>query len=487
MHRTLERQIKRHLGTHTAFSAEWTAFLDSVSRTYTDLDEDRDLLNRTFELSSKEFMENNLLLEETRKKVAVHAKDLAREVAERTKELAQRIRELEDARKAMTNLLEDYELEQRALANANAKNEALLESMGEGVIATDLDAKVVIMSKVALQLLGLTREEMTGKSILETFVIYDADGVRVTDILQPISLTLTLLATSTSADYMVSRKDGATFPAVITTSPVLLDGKMSGVIVVFRDITKEKEIEKLRVDFLSLASHQLRTPLSGTKWLIETIQRGIIGALNPKQKVYLDHLFQINERMIRLVADMLNILMIESGSAQVKMQEVAVHKIYEELELMVEPVSRTKGITLTNAFKDRKALVVIESDPQILRSILESFVGNAINYSLPDQAVVFDAQEAASTVIFSVTDSGIGIPQNEQKRIFERFYRASNAKRLKPDGTGLGLYTAFILAQKIGAKISFESMDGSGTTFYLQVPKTVNRAGSKHITHNPKS
>lgn len=471
MHRTLKRQMKQHLGAHTALSSEWPAFFESVSRKYADLDQEQDVLRSSLDLNSKEYKESKCKLEDTRMKVEVRAKDLAQEVAARTKELNLRISELEDARKAMANLLEDFEMEQKALSETNAKDEALLESMGEGVIATDEEGRVIVISRVALGLLGITRAAAIGKPFFETFVLCDADGNHVGDALQPISLTLSLRITSTSADYIVVRRDGATFPAVITTTPVLIRGKLSGAIVVFRDIAREKEIEKLRVDFLSLASHQLRTPLSGTKWLIETIQRGIIGKLNPKQKIYLDNLYQINERMIGLVADMLNVLMIEGGSVLIKKQNVPVHKIYEELQLMMGPAAHTKGVMLRNAFKNKTSLVVVNSDPQILRSILESFVGNAINYSQHEQEVIFDAAEEATTVIFFVKDSGIGIPKGEQVRIFERFYRASNAKVQKPDGTGLGLYTAFLLAQKIGAKISFESKDTEGTTFYLQVPK----------------
>jgi len=102
---------------------------------------------------------------------------------------------------------------------------------------------------------------------------------------------------------------------------------------------------------------------------------------------------------------------------------------------------------------------------------LECFISNAINYSQSGQKVILGVKEEPEAVIFSVRDFGIGVPKDEQARMFERFYRASNAKSLKPTGTGLGLSIARMLAEKIGAEISFESEEGKGSTFYLRVPK----------------
>ena len=180
----------------------------------------------------------------------------------------------------------------------------------------------------------------------------------------------------------------------------------------------------------------------------------------------------MNERMIKLVSEMLDILKLESGAGVMKKEEISVSKLAEDLSLMTESTSHKLGVTLRNMLKNHKGLSV-QSDFQILRSILEGFVSNAINYSHNGQEVVLDAEEEPGAITIFVKDSGIGIPKDEQKKISERFYRATNAKVFKPDGTGLGMYTALMLAEKIGAKISFESKEGTGSTFYLRVPKKV--------------
>jgi len=472
MHRILKRQIKRSFGERVVMPPKWAALIKSISDTYTHFDEDRALLNRSFDLSSKEFLEKSRHLEKIRIKVEKQAQNLAFQVARRTKDLNKRITELEDARKAMTNLLEDFEEKQNALAQAKVKDEALLASIGEGVVATDQDGKVIIINRIAENLLGFAQEELMEKFFIQTVSLEDATGNQITAMQRPIILALTSKTTTTTTTttcYFV-RKDKTKFPTAITATPVLLNAKIIGAIIVFRDITKEKEIEKLRIDFLSLASHQLRTPLSGTKWLIETIQRGVTGELNSKQKDYLNNIYQINERMIKLVSDMLNVLMLEGGVSVIKKQKVSVPKLFAELFLMMESVLRSKKIALRNAFKNKKEFFVL-ADFQVLRSILECFVSNAINYSPNGGEVVLDAEENSAAAVFSVKDSGIGIPRAEQKRMFERFYRASNAKNLKPDGTGLGLYIASMLAKKIAGEIFFESTEGKGSVFYLRVPK----------------
>lgn len=235
------------------------------------------------------------------------------------------------------------------------------------------------------------------------------------------------------------------------------------------DITEEKEIERLRADFLSLASHQLRTPLSGTKWLIETMQKGITGETTKKQQEYLADIYKINEQMIKLVSDILNTLRLESTEAFIKKERISVAPLMEEVLSLVSAAAKARGVTL-QSIPDHK-IFTVETDADVLKSILGSFLSNAIDYSTSGQKVIIDAEEDSNAITFSVRDFGIGIPQTEQKRIFERFYRASNAKNWKPTGTGLGLHISMMLAEKIGAKVTFKSEENKGSTFYLYIPK----------------
>lgn len=347
-----------------------------------------------------------------------------------------------------------------------AKNKAILESIGEGVIAVDKKGIILLVNRAFEKMLGWKQDEVIGKRLAEIVPREDEEGNRI-----PFEerLLLQVFAGSLPFFYFV-RKDKTRLPVNSIISPITIDQKIIGAVEVFHDLTKEKELEKVRMDFLTLASHQLRTPLSGTKWLIETMKRGVLGPLNDKQRDYMNEIYGANERMIKLVSDMINVLRLESGTATIKKETIFVSDLGENLSVKTEAEAGKRKIIFRNALKNYKT-VAVETDAALLQSVLECFVTNAFSYSQPDQEVVCDAKEEADAVMFSVKDSGIGIPKDEQKRIFERFYRASNAKQMRPDGTGLGLYIASVLADKIGAKVSFESEEGKGSTFYLRVPK----------------
>jgi two-component system phosphate regulon sensor histidine kinase PhoR len=246
-------------------------------------------------------------------------------------------------------------------------------------------------------------------------------------------------------------------------------------VVIFRDITKEKELEETRKNLLSLASHQLRTPLSGTRWLIETLKKGLKGSFNKDQEEYLDEIYKINERMTELVHDMMGILRIEGDVTQVQKKLTSTDAVLNALLDTLEGAIKSKQIVLR---LPENSNYMINTDPLILRNILESLVSNAINYSATGSEVIISIKKNSTQLVFSIKDFGIGIPKKEQRQIFERFYRASNAKTFDTNGTGLGLYITSMLAKKIGVLLSFESEEGVGTTFYVHVPYSVTEHGN---------
>lgn len=402
--------------------------------------------------------------------------------------LGQRIIELEDARKAMANLLQDFDEDQRNLAEGKAKDDAFLENIGDGMIVVDKDKKIMIINKAAENLLELKREDVLGKRYDEVFQNQDMQGNLIPPERRPITYVLETgnafrfprvegevsstrkAAQVNSEPVFYVRKSGTKFPVALIITPVVVSGEIIGAVDIFRDITKEKEIEKLRIDFLALASHQLRTPLSGVKWLVETIRRGITGEINPKQKEYLDQIYGANERMIALVYDMLDVLKLESSDTPINKSTILVTMVYKDLLAALSANLKKEGRVVHDLLKEDSPIEV-ETDVELLKLIMECFVSNALHYSIVGQEVFIDAKEEADSVVLSVKDDGIGIPKVESNRIFEKFYRASNAKEYIPEGTGLGLYRATLIAEKIHAEITFESIEGKGTTFYLKLPK----------------
>lgn len=231
------------------------------------------------------------------------------------------------------------------------------------------------------------------------------------------------------------------------------------------------DLKAKRAYFYSRALHKLRSPLSGAKLLVETMQKGITGPLTEKQKAYLEQVHGTSEMAIKLAADIFDLLNMENEGIIVKKEKLFVSDLYnEEFSAKLELIAKNAGVIVNNNLKNQSGIAV-ETDAQLWKNILEVFILNAINYSEKEKDVVIDIKEENDAVVFFVKDNGIGIPKEEQEKIFEHFYRASNGKNFKSYGSGLGLYRAKIFAERIGAGIYFESEENKGSIFYLKIMK----------------
>ena len=482
MHSILKRQIKRYLGEHPSLPPELQNLLESVSKTYTDFDDDRAFLNRSFEISSKEFLEKSRLIEETRAKVEEQAKTLAIEVKNRTKELNERVTELEEAKLAMLNILEDLNIEKKNLTEAKAKYGALLASIGDGIIYTDSSGKIVLMNKAAEKMLGWKIDEAIGRVYDEVVLLEDKNGTIVPIGKKPLRKAFEGHTTTTTTMYLLS-KNKIKFPVAITISPVILDNNIIGAVEVFRDITKEKEVDKSKSEFVSLASHQLRTPLTSIGWYIEMLQSGDVGNLNDKQHKFLSEIYAGNKRMVGLVDALLNIYRMELGTFVVETKPtdiiLLVRGVVDEQKQKIE----AKKLKLSEKYA--KGIPLFNADPKLLQILFQNLISNAVKYT-PEGGKITIAISLAddngqispsnrkptdpSHVLIKVSDTGYGIPEKQQNQIFTKFFRADNVREKDTDGIGLGLYIAKTITHNALGNIWFESVEGKGTTFYLTLP-----------------
>ncbi|HUX35489.1 MAG TPA: PAS domain S-box protein [Candidatus Paceibacterota bacterium] len=355
---------------------------------------------------------------------------------------------------------------EEALRESEERFRKIFENGQYGIILTGPDSRFVKVNPAFCKITGFTEAELLTKKFSD---ITHAENIKADTEAVPKLISGEMPYYHTEKRYI--RKDSREIWVNLLVSVIRnADGSFMYFLGMVEDITKEKEIEKVKNDFLTIASHQLRTPLSGTRWLIETLNKPFIGKLNKKQKEYLDELYKVNAKMLALVGDLLNLLRLESGDLAVSIKKSAVSKFSDDILAMMENAAKNKGVVLKGIPKE-KGEITVDTDFQIVVNILESFVSNSIEYSRTGEEVSLDAVENEDSVVLSVKDTGIGIPKDEQDRIFERFYRASNAKSIRPGGTGLGLSIASTLAKNIGAKLSFESEEGKGSTFYLRLPK----------------
>lgn len=229
-----------------------------------------------------------------------------------------------------------------------------------------------------------------------------------------------------------------------------------------------KHIDEVKDEFMSMASHQLRTPLTSIKGYLSMVLDGDMGKVTPQQEQVLQEAFNSSERMVHLIADFLNVSRLQTGKFVIEKSIIdfnsLVEKEIDDLRVMA------KGHRLELVLKLPGTKYLVNADAAKLREVVTNFVDNAIFYSRPGSKIAIRVKQDGDSLVFTVTDTGIGVPKSEQARIFGKFFRATNARRQRPDGTGVGLYLAHKVITAHGGKVLFESIEGKGSIFGFRMP-----------------
>jgi signal transduction histidine kinase len=264
------------------------------------------------------------------------------------------------------------------------------------------------------------------------------------------------------------RKDGSRIPVAVTVSPILLRGKPIGAIEIFRDTSLELESDRMKTDFISVASHQLRTPLAAINTYSHMLSAGYVGELNEDQNSFMKIILSAVARMNELISTLLNITRIEAGSITVESVPLQVKTIAEELIVEFRPQAEEKNIYLS--LSCRKEIPVIRSDKLLIKEIYSNLLSNAIKYTPSGGTVSVTLTLRGSDVVFCASDTGYGIPVSAQPLIFTKFFRADNILKTEASGTGLGLYLIKVLADNLNGDVWFTSKENKGSSFYFALP-----------------
>ncbi len=369
------------------------------------------------------------------------------------------------------------------LEEMQAKDEAMLASIGDGVIAIDTNGKIILINQAAQKMLGWQPQDLINKVVYKTIIIEDENGNVVPREKQPMYFALAGTVT-TSLNYQHLRQDKTKFPVAITVTPVTINGKIIGAVEVFHDITKEKDIDKAKTEFVSLASHQLRTPLSTVSWYTEMFLDGDVGKITEKQKKYLKEIYTSNQRMVELVNALLNVSRLELGTFVVEPEPTDIIKLTESVLGEQKPQINKRKLKVSMVFD--KTMPLIPADPKLLRMVVQNLLSNAVKYTPEDGKIEFSISldKEKKNVLIKVSDTGYGIPQNQQNKIFTKLFRADNVKEKDTEGTGLGLYIVKSIIEHSGGKVWFRSEENKGTTFYITLPLTgmPKKDGTKVLT-----
>lgn len=362
------------------------------------------------------------------------------------------------------------------------KDEALLESIGEGVIATDVSGDIVLYNKAAEDMLQIPRSEAMGRRFDSVLRLENEDGAMIRPLERPLSLALSAgkvfrSSTTTTPGYYYLRKDGSRFPIALTVSPIYMKDEVLGLVNevigvanVFRDITIDKETDQAKSEFVSIASHQLRTPLSTMKWHAEILLSGDAGAITGEQREYIAEIYRSTERMIKLLGDLLSVSRIEMGVFPIELATVDLVQTANETIRDLGALLNERGVKIETHYA--ADLPKTKTDKKSLRIVIQNLLTNSIKYSPAKSTVDLSIDEHEGRIRFTIADHGAGIPAEDQKNIFSKFFRAENARNLDTDGNGLGLYIVKSMLEHIGGTISFASTVGKGTTFYVSLPKS---------------
>lgn len=444
MHKILDKQIRKFFGNPDSIPGELRTLLENIDRTYKHLDEDRALLERSLELSSKELIEINSKLQLEIKKVNFQALQLE---------------------------------------EGKIKDEAILSSIGDGMIVTDRNGKVVIINSQAEIMLGWRLDEIKDKDMFDFVSVLDKDGGLVNKNDNPIYLAMFSGQKTTNSSYYYVRRDHTKFPVAITASPVTLGGEVTGTIFIFRDITREADVDRAKTEFVSLASHQMRTPLSTIRWYAEMLLSGDAGGLNDKQKEYLNIAYISTRRMIDLINSLLNVSRLELGTFSVEPELTDLREIADYAVKELEPQISRNQLVLKKHYDS--SLPKINVDPKLMQIIFQNLISNAIKYTSAGGNIYVAIEKKGEEALVKVSDTGYGIPRYQQDQVFTKLFRADNIKEKDPEGTGLGLYIIRSIIDKIGGRIWFESVENKGTTFYATIPLAgmTKKQGSKQLNH----
>src|SRR6059058_1707667 len=345
----------------------------------------------------------------------------------------------------------------RQVSKDAAEVRAVLTALTDGLLVVDSAQHILICNPAFEQLYGQSHIA-TGTALL--------DIVRDSDVIEPIRAALDQARARVAEVTAPDRKKQLQLTAV----PITQNGEASGVVAVFHDISRLKQADEIRRDFVANVSHELRTPLSIFHGNLETLLEA--GDLDENET---RHIYEVmkrhSDRLNLLVNDLLSLARLESKEANLQLAEI---KLRDFLESVTRDwAKRLAGKNLRLQLEVPDNFPTVRADERRLEEVVHNLLDNAVKYSHQNGRILIQARAPDQEVVLSVRDEGVGIAANDLPRIFERFYRADRARSRELGGTGLGLSIVKHIAQLHGGRVEAESTLGQGTTIRLILPKRV--------------
>ena len=336
------------------------------------------------------------------------------------------------------------------------KTMAIINNSPDGLIVFDENQRVVLLNPMAENFLEVHISDIEQKTLPE---LVRFEGFK----------KLTSIVGKKMKN--IFREELALTPHLlleVSAIPILKNRRKSGTLIILHNITREKRVERMKTEFVSIAAHQLRTPLSAIKWTLKMFTEGDFGKITPKQKEFMEKIYKSNERMITLVNDLLNVAHVEEGRYIYKKSFTDIGKMCQDIVQLYKGELERKHIKFNFIRPDVLPGVMV--DQEKIRMTFRNIFENAIKYTPKGNEITVSIKNFDNELEISISDSGVGIPEKEQDRIFSKFFRGGNIIRMETQGTGLGLFIAKNIVEAHKGRIWFESEENKGTTFYFTLP-----------------
>ena len=372
------------------------------------------------------------------------------------------------------------------LSAIEGKSDVVINAINDGVLAISKDGNIELINPSAQQIIGWEQGDALGLNWKSVLKLVASDGKEVDELENPISQSLSKNQPAHSDKFFLLTSSEKRILVSVVSSPVGTDGE--GVIVVFRDITKEKAEEREQAEFISTASHEMRTPVASIEGYLGLALNPATANIDEKARDFITKAHESAQHLGRLFQDLLDISKVEDGRMKNNPKIININEFLKEIFEGLAPKANEKQLNYIFApdmidegkEKSLQPIFYANIDPDHFREVTSNLIENAIKYT-PSGDVTVDITGDDKQISISVKDSGIGIPAEDIPHLFQKFYRVDNSDTREIGGTGLGLYLSRRLAETMSGNLRVESKYKEGSTFYLEIPRVSSAEATQRL------
>ncbi len=363
----------------------------------------------------------------------------------------------------------------RELAGASElliRNEMILEAAGEGIAGTDADGNLTFINPAGRRMIGYASGELTGRSLHHAVHHTKPDGSPYPVEECPMHASLLDGAVHRCDTDVYWRKDGTSFPVEYMSTPIVDRGRIGGAVVVFRDISERRAVQRAKDEFTSVVSHELRTPLTSIRGSLGLLESGVLGVMPERAGRMIQIAVQNTDRLVRLINDILDLERIDAEASHLRDTPCDAAQLIARAAEAMLPTAVIADVELAVDC----APAAFDADADGLIQTLTNLIGNAVKFSPHGGTVQISSQQRDGEMLFTVRDEGRGIPPAQLESIFGRFAQVDSSDSRQTGGTGLGLAICRSIVERHGGRIWATSVIGEGSTFSFVVPATADPA-----------